>query len=62
MARLTEPSDVSVERIENFVSHMPSLSTTATRVLEICNSPATSPNDLNRVIALDPVLTGQVLK
>ena len=62
MARLTEPSDVSVERIEKFVSHMPSLSITATRVLEICNSPATSPNDLNRVIALDPVLTGQVLK
>ena len=30
--------------------------------MEICNSPATSPHDLNRVIALDPVLTGQVLK
>ncbi|MEW6218425.1 MAG: HDOD domain-containing protein [Thermodesulfobacteriota bacterium] len=41
---------------------MPSLSTTVTRVLEICNNPTTSPNDLNRVISLDPVLTGQVLK
>ncbi len=41
---------------------MPSLSTTATKVLEICNSPTSSPNDLNRVISLDPVLTGKVLK
>jgi len=41
---------------------MPSLSTTVTKVLEICDSPRTSPNDLNRVISLDPVLTGQVLK
>jgi len=41
---------------------MPSLSTTVTKVLEICNRPNTSPNDLNRVISLDPVLTGQVLK
>lgn len=30
--------------------------------MEICNSPATSPSDLNRVISLDPVLTGRVLK
>jgi HD-like signal output (HDOD) protein len=33
-----------------------------TKVLEVCNHPNTSANDLNRVIALDPVLTGQVLK
>ncbi|MDA8140287.1 MAG: HDOD domain-containing protein [Desulfobacteraceae bacterium] len=41
---------------------MPSLSTTVTKVLEICNNPVSSPNDLNRVISLDPVLTGQVLR
>jgi len=41
---------------------MPSLSTTASKVLEVCNSPRTSANDLNRVISLDPVLTGNVLK
>lgn len=41
---------------------MPSLSTTVTKVLEICNKPTTSPNDLNRIISLDPVLTGRVLK
>lgn len=41
---------------------MPSLSTTVMKVLEICNNPRTSANDLNRVIALDPVLTARVLK
>jgi putative nucleotidyltransferase with HDIG domain len=51
-----------LKQIHNFISRMPSLSTTATKVLEICNSPNSSPNDLNRVISLDPVLTGQVLK
>ncbi|MCU7834503.1 MAG: HDOD domain-containing protein [gamma proteobacterium symbiont of Taylorina sp.] len=41
---------------------MPSLSTTVTKVLEICNKPNVSPNDLNKIISLDPVLTGNVLK
>ncbi|MCP4748745.1 MAG: HDOD domain-containing protein [Desulfobacteraceae bacterium] len=41
---------------------MPSLSTTVSKVLQICNDPAASPNDLNRVISLDPVLTGRMLK
>jgi putative nucleotidyltransferase with HDIG domain len=38
------------------------LSTTAAKVLETCNNPKSSPNDLNRVISLDPVLAGQVLR
>jgi len=50
-----------LRRIHSYIKRMPSLSTTVTKVLEICNSPQTSPNDLNRVISLDPVLTGQVL-
>ncbi len=62
MAGLPDSIDIPVERIERFISRMPSLSTTVTRVLEICNSPVTSPNDLHRVIALDPVLTGRVLR
>jgi putative nucleotidyltransferase with HDIG domain len=49
-------------RIQNFIDRMPSLSTTVTKVLEICNKPETSPKDLNQVISLDPVLTGRVLK
>jgi HD-like signal output (HDOD) protein len=51
-----------LERIRAYISKMPSLSTTMTKVLEVCNNANTSPNDLNRVISLDPVLTGQVLK
>jgi putative nucleotidyltransferase with HDIG domain len=49
-------------KIRVFVEKMPSLSTTVSKVLEICSRPDTAPNDLNRVISLDPVLTGQVLK
>ena len=48
--------------IQKYIERMPSLSTTVTKVLEVCNRPNTSANDLNRIIALDPVLTGQVLK
>lgn len=51
-----------LEKIRAYIAKMPSLSTTMTKVLEICNNTNTSPNDLNRVISLDPVLTGQVLK
>ncbi len=41
---------------------MPSLSTTVGKVMEICSRTDASPNELNKVISLDPVLTGQVLK
>ncbi len=41
---------------------MPSLSTTVGKVMEICSRVDASPNELNKVISLDPVLTGQVLK
>jgi putative nucleotidyltransferase with HDIG domain len=49
-------------RIEEYISNMPSLPTTVTKVLEVCNNPQTSPADLNHVISLDPVLVGRVLK
>ncbi|MCP4721983.1 MAG: HDOD domain-containing protein [Desulfobacteraceae bacterium] len=48
--------------IQAYLVNMPSLSTTVTKVLSVCNSPATSANDLNKVVSLDPVLTGNVLK
>jgi len=48
--------------IERFIQKMPSLSTTVAKVMEICSRTETSPNELNKVISLDPVLTGQVLK
>jgi putative nucleotidyltransferase with HDIG domain len=49
-------------RIENYIKSMPSLPTTVSKVLEVCNNPQTSPADLNHVISLDPVLVGRVLK
>lgn len=61
-ASTTEDVEKRLKQLQNFISRMPSLSTTATKVLEICNRPDCSPNDLNRVISLDPVLTGKVLK
>ena len=48
--------------IEKFIRKMPSLSTTVGKVLEICSRTDASPNELNKVISLDPVLTGQVLR
>lgn len=51
-----------LRKVQSYISKMPSLSTTVTKVLDICNNPVSSPNDLNRVISLDPVLTGQVLR
>ncbi len=49
-------------RIQATIARMPSLSTTVVKVLETCNDPRASANDLKRVISLDPVLTGRVLK
>jgi putative nucleotidyltransferase with HDIG domain len=54
--------NTKLDKILVFVDKMPSLSTTVSKVLEICSRTDTSPNDLNKVISLDPVLTGQVLK
>jgi HD-like signal output (HDOD) protein len=54
--------DKQRREIEKFISKMPSLSTTVGKVMEICSRTDASPNELNKVISLDPVLTGQVLK
>lgn len=54
--------DAQRKQIEKFIRRIPSLSTTVGKVLEICSKVDASPNELNKVIALDPVLTGQVLK
>jgi HD-like signal output (HDOD) protein len=61
----TEPTTVRdryLERVQAYIAKMPSLSTTALKVLETCNDPQASANDLKRVISLDPVLTARVLK
>jgi putative nucleotidyltransferase with HDIG domain len=49
-------------RIDGYIKNLPSLPTTVSKVLEVCNNPQTSPADLNHVISLDPVLVGRVLK
>jgi putative nucleotidyltransferase with HDIG domain len=41
---------------------MGSLPATVSKILEVCNNPKTSPIDLDKVIQLDPVLMGRVLK
>ena len=51
-----------LEQIQTYIARLPSLPITAAKVLEVCNNPEASPNDLNRVISMDLVLTGQVLK
>lgn len=55
-------ADVSLGKVKEYIGGMPSLPTTVAKVMEICNDPKTSPVDLNRVISLDPVLMGRVLK
>ncbi len=62
MERSLQRDSIPTNRIERYMARMPSLPVTVNRVMEICNSPSTSPYDLNRVISLDPVLTGQVLR
>lgn len=48
--------------IAAYIHKMPSLPTSVTKVVEICNNPNTSPADLNKVISIDPVLMGNVMK
>lgn len=52
----------SLSRVRAYVGAMPSLPITLSKVLEVCNNPKTSPIDLDKVIQLDPVLMGRVLK
>ena len=51
-----------LKKLQAYIARMPSLSTTVIKVLETCNDPNASAYDLKRVISLDPVLTGRVLK
>ena len=57
-----EEKDKRLAVIQTYINRMPSLPITVAKILEVCNNPKTSPVDLNRVIALDPVLMGRVMK
>jgi putative nucleotidyltransferase with HDIG domain len=48
--------------MKSYIEKMPSLPTTVAKILQICNDPKTSPTDLNKLISLDPVLMGKVMK
>jgi HD-like signal output (HDOD) protein len=49
-------------KIKDYIKQMPALPVSAQRVLEICGGVNVNPYDLNRVISLDPVLTGRMLQ
>ncbi len=49
-------------RILRDVDKMPSLPNTVTKVLEVTQGHNISPHELNKVISLDPILTGKVLQ
>lgn len=55
-------SEEKIIKIKNYISKMPSLPITVTKILEVCNNPKASPVDLNKIISLDPVLMARVLK
>ncbi len=48
--------------VTRHIDRMPSLSPTVAKILQVANDPTSSANDLNKVIALDPVLAAKVLK
>lgn len=54
--------DKQLAQIKLYIEKMPSLPTTVSKILEVCNNPQTSPADLNRIISVDPVLMGKVMK
>ena len=55
-------SEENLKKISAYISKLPALPVTVSKVMEIANNPATSPVDLNKVISLDPVLMARVLK
>ncbi len=49
-------------RLNRYIDSMPSLSITVAKILEVTRDPRVTAKDLNKVISLDPVLVGRVLK
>lgn len=50
------------QALGEYIDRMPPLPTSVGKVLEICRKPQAQPIDLNRVIALDPVLLARLMK
>ena len=51
-----------INSLARYVEKLPALPTCISKIMEVCNDPATSPADLSKVISLDPALMGRVLK
>ena len=49
-------------RLNRYIDTMPALSITVSKILEVTKNPSATAKDLNKVISLDPVLVGKVLK
>jgi len=49
-------------RLNRYIDSMPSLSITVAKIIEVTKNPRVTAKDLNKVISLDPVLVGRVLK
>lgn len=49
-------------KLNRYIDSMPSLSVTVSKILEVTKNPQVTAKDLNKVISLDPVLVGRVLK
>jgi len=49
-------------QLRSHIDKMPPLSPTVSKVLALCNSRDASPVELNKVVSIDPVLTGNVLR
>lgn len=54
--------DKALVRLNRYIDQMPSLSITVSKILEVTRNPQVTAKDLNKVISLDPVLVGRVLK
>jgi HD-like signal output (HDOD) protein len=55
-------TDEPLAKVTTYLKNMPSLPVTVAKVLQICDTPNTRPADLNRIIMLDPVLVGRLIK
>ena len=48
--------------VKRYIDKMPSLSVTVSKIMTLANDPNASASDLNKIISLDPVLMGKVLR
>jgi putative nucleotidyltransferase with HDIG domain len=49
-------------KLQEYLRNLPALPPATSKIVEICNDPATNPDDLCRVIMLDPILLGRIIK